>query len=244
MRWLKTLLFVLATWIMACQLAAADAVKVTGNNSAPGEEQITIVIAPRTWFLFLEEPDRYFQNALMAFDHHRPHEAARDARRAAALLKIEAASADKIDREPLESAIFNLEVVADELAAGRIKDKEAMARAFAWAHYRMAQFHEKEAAEALKEDDSFSAGQQLQAASHHLDHGFSWAGAESGTSVASLIQGMSSIAGQMLAGADSVTAAQAEQAVRDAATALVMLEKAVPPNQSKGSSKAVPNSSK
>jgi hypothetical protein len=177
--------------------------------------------------LFLEEPDRYFQNAFSDCKEGRPKEAARNIQRAATLLKIEAAGASKQQREPLESAIFGLELLADEVAADRVKTADVLAQAFARAHCRMAQFHEQQANMELARDDYFAAGQELQAASHHLDHGFRWAGAMGSQELATLVQGASSVAGQLLAGADATAAGPARDAVRDLGVAVQTLARMI-----------------
>jgi hypothetical protein len=210
-------LFIVATSLFAAGAALADERASGASNPAgvasAGDQQITVIIAPRTWFLFLEEPDRYFLKAFEHFKQGRNLDSARDVQRAATLLKLEAASADRESRAPLQAAIYNLEMLANEVAAGRTKDETTLSRAFALAHYRMAKFHERQAASKLEENNLFEAGQDLEAASHHLDHGFAWAGAPEAEGIAAAAQRLSATAGQMIAGASTVTVESARQAL-------------------------------
>src|SRR5437016_5096786 len=134
-----TLLLALALGLVAFQqvvfqqsVCAADdkpqaaAIQNDRDNNRSGNDTATVVVGRRIWFLFFEEPDKYFQKAADAYKEHDLKRAAADLRRAATILKIEAAGAERAERAPLEGAIFDLELLADEVFAGRVKSEKSL----------------------------------------------------------------------------------------------------------------------
>lgn len=201
------------------------------DTDADDDEGVTIIIERRIGLLFVQEPDRYFQKAAEAYKAGKNKIAAAEIRRAATILKLEAAAAEREDRAPLEGAIFDLEVLAKEVAGGRLKSEQTLNRLFALAHYHMARFHERQADKEWKADDAEGAGEELRAASHHLEHGFAWAGQPEAEGLAAALDILSSTAGNLLGNADVATADQVAGAVAGLTRQLAALSKQVKPDQ-------------
>jgi hypothetical protein len=149
---------------------------------------------------FTDEPCHHFEQARTRLAASDPAQAAQHLRVGAAFLKLEAARATPQGREPLATSIQELENLAKAIEEGVVRTSTPLNAAFVRAHYALAGHHCIKASHRCCQVESqhqansqhiqrgLRAGQDLRAASKHLERASWWARQEIDAETADVLQ--------------------------------------------------------
>jgi hypothetical protein len=132
------------------------------------------LVFEQVWLYFTDKPEVNFEKTISDLDAESPERAAHDLRTASAYLKIEAARARGDSRKALRASIRELEDTADQIEGGTVVETSEMERIFARAHYALAEHHYRRAAALWRSKEQIKAGEELDVAVTHLEHGLGW----------------------------------------------------------------------
>lgn len=162
-----------------------------GANTILAQEKIQHLSAARVTIdedilaALVDEPCRHFEAARDHFVAGRFPQAAANLRTSTAYLRLEAARANAAGRARLEASRRELLDVAAATERGGLQSVDTLHQVFARAHYALASHHCVKSAHRCCRPATFDdqgemrrAGQDLRAASIHLDRGLRWAGTD------------------------------------------------------------------
>jgi hypothetical protein len=127
---------------------------------------------------FVDEPAHHFGLARDYFMKKDYADAATEIRRAGGFVKLEMARAEaqSDDERVLSDAVVSLGMLADDVQKGEVKSADRLDDVFAHTEQALAYHHELKAEEYWKAENHKSAGQDLRAATVHLENSMSYAG--------------------------------------------------------------------
>jgi hypothetical protein len=144
-------------WVLLSALAAdLDRGKAIGLKQFDTAIAMTIhadrdrevlVLDESTWYPYIDEPDRHFQNAHGAFIAKDYEKAAQEIRKGAACLKLEAGRASGDVKHSLNSSAQELEALAADTEKGTVKDVKDVDIRLGRADQALAQSHQIKAKE-------------------------------------------------------------------------------------------------
>ncbi len=152
------------------------------------------------WTILADEPDTKMDQARASFARQDGKAAAREIRKAASLLKLEAGRAGKEGKADLLAAISDLETMAGSLENGTVTTTAQIDHAFARTHQALAARCCIRAKRDWTDNDPAGAGQELLLAATHLDQGLRLGGGEVPASAAAVVKTTRGLAGKLAAG--------------------------------------------
>jgi hypothetical protein len=188
----------------ALRVSAADA----PATAAPKVPEGWLLIEEDVWYQLADEPDRHFLQARLHYLQKDHEAAAADIRKAAAVLKLATSMSEGDAKKALQGSIFELEVLAAEAKAGKVRSTRTLDRIFARAYEALAAHNSTRAMEFLRNDDANRAAFHLRAAARDIDHAYAWAGVEAGDGAVAALRSAEELGRKLLEGAAN--------AVRDA----------------------------
>jgi hypothetical protein len=139
----------------------------------PGD--ISELIEEEIWIIFAHDPAGYLHDAWENFLNGNLWDAAYNIRKTKALLKLEAARAEKEARDDLTASIRQLEGLITSLEAGTAPTSKALRQAFAQTEYALSNHHYHKALHYKAKGDYDKMTYALDAAATHLLHRSTWA---------------------------------------------------------------------
>jgi hypothetical protein len=164
----------IAAAIAGTQAAAADAPAA----ETPKVPEGWLLIEEDIWYQLADEPDRHFLQARQHYLQKENEAAAADIRKAAAMLKLATSMSEGEAKKALQGSIFELEVLAAEAKAGKVRSARTLDRIFARAYEALAAHNSQHAVAHLKKEEPEKAAFHLRAAARDIDHAYAWAGVE------------------------------------------------------------------
>jgi hypothetical protein len=137
---------------------------------------------------FVDEPNHHFGLARKAFAMKDYATASAELLKCAGFVKLEATRASGEDRRALEDAVIRLAELADAVKGRTIASIEKLDSAYSRAELALALHHEAKAQEFWKAENHKSAGQDLKAASMHLENSMKYAGEKTEAETKTAIQ--------------------------------------------------------
>lgn len=128
-------------------------------------------VMDKVWFLFIEEPQKQMSSTLAHLSQSEQDEAARTVLTTAAYLRLETLRAHGDELSQLQSAIAELDHLAEQISLGDVTEPAQVGKPFGDALLALAQFHYGQAMRARDRLDNLQFGQELQAAAAVLDYG-------------------------------------------------------------------------
>jgi hypothetical protein len=163
---------------------------------------------------FVDEPNHHFGLARKAFVAKDYATASAELLKSAGFVKLEATRASGEDRRMLEDAVIRLAELADAIKGGTIDSVEKLDSAYAHAELALAFHHEVKAQEFWKAENHKSAGQDLKAASMHLENSMKYAGEKTEADTKTVMKDASDL-GQKLVEGTAIAADKAGKAMQD-----------------------------
>jgi hypothetical protein len=163
---------------------------------------------------FVDEPNHHFGLARKAFVAKDYATASAELLKCAGFVKLEATRASGEDRRMLEDAVIRLAELAEAVKGGTIEAVEKLDSAYANAELALAFHHEVKAQEFWKAENNKSAGQDLKAASRHLENSMKYAGEKTETDTKAVIKDANDL-GQKLVEGTAFTADKVGKAMQD-----------------------------
>jgi hypothetical protein len=125
---------------------------------------------------FVDEPDHHFGLAREYFMKKDYKKSAAEIRKAAGFVKLELARATGDDQRVLSDAVIQLAKLAEEIEGGTVSSVDKLNAEFAHTEQALAYHHELKAQEYWKAENQKKAGQDLRAASKHLENSMKYTG--------------------------------------------------------------------
>jgi len=149
---------------------------------------------------FVDEPNHHFGLARKAFAAKDFATSSAELYKCAGFVKLEAMRASGEDRRMLEDAVIRLAELADAIKTGRMSAVDKLDSAYANAELALAFHHEMKAQEFWKAEDRKSAGQDLKAASMHLENSMKYAGEKAGADTKAVIDDANDLGQKLVEG--------------------------------------------
>ena len=176
------------------------------NNEPEGVAEAEVWVLPdslvfeQVWLYFVDKPEEYFEKAVSDLDEAGPKATAYDLRTAAAFMKIEAGRSRGESAKALKESIDEVEDAARRIdEEGEVIPSDEMDRIFARAHLALARHH-FERASGLLGEDQIKAGEELDAAASHVEHGIGWLVPEPDQALIATLKSVHETAGEMTEG--------------------------------------------
>jgi hypothetical protein len=157
-----------------------------------------LVVDESSWYPYIEEPDRHFQNAhkaLLAKDYEK---AAEEIRKGEAFVKLEASRASRDVKHSLDSSAQELEKLAVDMTDNRREKSIVEAdQSFGRADRALARSHQVKAKESWEKKETAKAGYEMKAAALNLEQSAGRAGGEAKTGVSAVVRDTRMLAGKL-----------------------------------------------
>ncbi|MGD1094765.1 MAG: hypothetical protein ABSB35_22575 [Bryobacteraceae bacterium] len=180
------------------ELKRFDAVIATAHRA--DLERDWLVLDESSWYPYIEEPDRHFQNAhqaLLAKDYEK---AAQEVRKGEAFVKLEASRASGDVKLSLTSSAQELANLAAATRKGTVKNVAEADNIFERADHALAQSHQVKAKESWAKKETVKAGYEMEAAALLLEQSAGWAGSEAKSGVSAVVADTRTLAGKLTEG--------------------------------------------
>lgn len=159
-----------------------------------------LVLDESSWYPYIEEPDRHFQNAHQSRFAKDYAKAAQEIRKGEAFVKLEASRASGDVKDSLNSSAQELEKLAVDTQRGTAKDVAEADSTFRRADHALAQSHQVKAKESWAKKETVRAGYEMKAAALLLEQSANWAGSEAKSGVSAVVKDTRTLAGKLTEG--------------------------------------------
>jgi hypothetical protein len=178
-----------------------DAVIATAHRADLATDWL--VVDESSWYPYIEEPNRHFQNAHAAFLAKDYDKAAQEIRKGEAFVTLEASRASGDVKQSLNSSAQELEKLAVDMTdKRREKSTVEMDRSWGRADRALAQSHQVRAKGDWQKRETAKAGYEMKAAALNLEESADWAGSEAKTGVSAVVRDTRLMAGKLTAGSE------------------------------------------
>jgi hypothetical protein len=149
---------------------------------------------------FVDEPDHHFGLARKAFEEKDYATASKELVKCAGFVKLESMRAHGEDLGILKDAVDRLAALADEVKTGDVHSVQKLDDAYAHAELALAHHHQLLAVEAWNAQHPSEAGQDLKAASMHLENSLKYADKKTETDAKDAIDDANDLGEKLVAG--------------------------------------------
>jgi hypothetical protein len=162
-----------------------------------------LVVDESSWYPYIDEPNRHFRNAHVAFVAKDYDKAAEEIRKGEAFVHLEASRASGDVKQSLDSSAQELEKLSLDMAPNwRVKSIVEMDQSWGRADRALAQSHQVQAKEDWQKKETAKAGYEMKAAALNLEESADWAGREAKTGVSAVVRDTRLMAGKLTAGGE------------------------------------------
>jgi len=167
-----------------------EAAKAAPAKSVPPPKSPTgkIEISEETLVAFVDEPSHHFDLARENFMKKEYVAASDEIGKAAGFVKLEMARAKGEDEKMLADTAERLRMLSTSVRSGSVASIDELDEAFASAEQALAHHHESKAQEYWRVEDRKKAGQDLKAATKHLESSLKYGGREGEAKADTVIQ--------------------------------------------------------
>jgi hypothetical protein len=176
------------------------------DNEPEGIAEAEVWVLPdslvfeQVWVYFVDKPEEYFEKAVSDMDQAGPKVEAHDLRTAAAFMKVEAGRSRGESAKAIKESIDEIEDAARRVGEEQeVIPSEELDRIFARAHLALAEHH-FERASGLLGEDQIKAGEELDAAASHVEHGVGWLTPEPDQALMAPLKSVRETAGELAEG--------------------------------------------
>jgi len=191
--------------------ACAQEKKAETAGSSPGQESAApaqtptvtagkVLVDEEILVGFVDEPNHHFGLARKYFMEKDYASASAELLKCASFVKVEATRATGEDMRMLDDAVIQLAELAEAVKGGTIQSVEKLDSAYARAELALAFHHEVKAQEFWKAENQKSAGQDLKAASTHLENAMKYAGEKTEADTKTVIKDANDLGQRLIEG--------------------------------------------
>jgi hypothetical protein len=159
-----------------------------------------LVLEESSWYPYIDEPDRHFQNAHGAFLAKDYEKAAQEIRKGEAWVKLEAVRTKGDVKHSLNSSAQELEKLATDTEKGTVKDVKEADNKFGSADLALAQSHQIKAKESWAKKETVRTGHEMNAGALYLEQSAHWTASEAKAGVSAVIGDTRMLAGKLTEG--------------------------------------------
>ncbi len=159
-----------------------------------------LVVDESSWYPYIEEPDRHFQDAHRSFLAKDYAKAAEEIRKGEAFVKLESRRSTGDVKHALNSSAQELDQLAIDTKNGTVKSVREGDNAFEHADRALAQSHEIKAKESWAKKETAKTGYEMKAAALSLEQSAAWAGSEAKSGVSTVVSDTRTLAGKLADG--------------------------------------------
>ena len=192
-------LALLGTLLTGGALAQSPSSPASPPASAQTQAPADDVVVEEVWVSVAEVPADYFTRAQSRFSRDR-EAAAKDLRKGAAVMELEAKHAKQASKAELEKAASEVRTLARGVEQGTVRSARELQKPLARAAQALAHDHQLRAEEAWSAKEEKRAGHELRATAHYLEHGARWTGKESERAVKATVRDTRKLAGDLIEG--------------------------------------------
>ena len=190
-----------------------DAVIATAHRADLATDWL--VVDESSWYPYIDEPNRHFQNAHAAFIAKDYDKAAEEIRKGEAFVQLEASRASGDVKQSLDSSAHELEKLAVDMTDNRRqKSTVAMDQSWGRADRALAQSHQVQAKRDWQKKETAKTGYEMKAAALNLDESAGWSDRGAKTRVSPVVRDTRSLAGKLIAGGE-YAAGEVERGIDD-----------------------------
>jgi hypothetical protein len=172
-----TLLAMCVFMLLAGMLMGQEAAPTTPKLAAEAKTlEDKVVIKEDVLVVFMDEPEHHFDRAKEHFLKKEYEAAAKEIRKSAGFLKLQAARANGETKKALQASAEELEKLAGDVEKGTVRTVDKLEKPFAAALHALAQHHHQKASESWMKRAEKKTGHDLKAAAHHVEHAARWSG--------------------------------------------------------------------
>jgi hypothetical protein len=162
-----------------------------------------MVVDESSWYPYIEEPNRHFQNAHTAFLAKDYDKAAREIRKGEAFVTLEASRASGDVKRALNLSAQELDKLAGDMTNNRRERSIVEAdQSFGRADRALAQSHQVQAKASWQKKETAKAGYEMKAAALNLEESAEWAGREEIKGVSAVVKDAKLLGGKLVAGGE------------------------------------------
>jgi hypothetical protein len=172
-----------------------DAVIATAHRADPDSDWLEV--DESSWYPYIDEPNRHFQNAHQSFLAKDYDKAAEEIRKGEAFVKLEASRASGEGKSSLNSSAQELDKLAVDTKKGTANAVRESDNAFARADRALAQSHQIKAKESWAKKETVKAGYEMKAAALSLEQSAAWTAGEAKPDVSAVVQDTRTLAGKL-----------------------------------------------
>jgi hypothetical protein len=159
-----------------------------------------LVLDESSWYPYINEPDRHFQNAHRAFLAKDYEKAAQEIRKGEAYVKLEASHARGDVKHSLNASAQELEILATDMEKGMVKDVKDADNRFGRADLALAQSHQTKAKETWAKKETVRTGDEMNAGALFLEQSAHWTASEARSGVSAVVGDTRMLAGKLAEG--------------------------------------------
>jgi len=176
----------------------------SGQESAPAQTATVtagkVLVDDEILLGFVDEPNHHFGLARKYFMEKDYTQASAELIKCASFVKLEAVRTSGDDMRMLEDAVIQLAELADAIKGGTIQSVEKLDAVYARVEFALAYHHQLKAQEFWSAENRKSAGQELRAASMHLENAMKYAGGETETETKAVIKDADDLGQRLIEG--------------------------------------------
>lgn len=146
-------------------------------SAAPKIPEGLLLVEDDVFYELADEPERHFQEAHLKYIERDYTGAAADIRKGVAILKLATSLAPREQRKELQASILELETLATEMQAGKVRSRLTLDRMFGRAFLALADYNYLAAVGHVKAEQPEEAGYHLRSAARDLQRAAGWRGA-------------------------------------------------------------------
>jgi len=195
----SVIVLVMAIVFCGIGLKKAQAAKAV-KPALPQVPEGYVIVEEDVLTVFVDAPGEHFHKARENFLKKDYKAAAKEIRKGAAFIKLQAALATAEGKILLTASIDELEKLAKDIEQGTVTSAVTLNHAFARAHHALAKHHYLRAMEYKTKGAATKVGHALKASATHLEHGFAWAGHKLEAATVAVIKDTGLVAGKLIEG--------------------------------------------
>jgi hypothetical protein len=166
----------------------------------PIRDRDVLVLDESTWYPYIDEPDRHFQNAHGAFIAKDYEKAAQEIRKGAACLKLEAGRASGDVKHSLNSSAQELEALAADTEKGTVKDVKDVDIRLGRADQALALSHQIKAKESWAKKETVRTGDEMNAGALFVEQSAHWTASEAKSGASAVVGDTRTLAAKLKEG--------------------------------------------
>ena len=176
------------------------------STSPPKAPDGGVLIEEDVVLVLMDEPEEHFQKGREFFLKKDLKAAAHEIREATAFLKLEAGRATEEGKKALLASVRELDKLVEGVERGTVTAVKDLDSVFARAHQALGRHHHLKSGASWAKKAAKKAGQDLQAAAIHLEHGLAWTGHKVEAGGAAVVNATRLLAGKLIEGVGWVPA--------------------------------------